>query len=861
MAILEQLTQSEIEFMEMFYDPRAMVENLFPENLNAPQLWDADAKCIAKGSLITMGDFTTKPIEDINIGDVLLTFGENNHEFTRSKVLNKIYSGKKEVVEISTMCGRKLLTTIDHKILAKAHSRSQWAWTETKTLLNHEIISINSIENREDYLYGQLLGLIISDGSYKEKYQGTVLIYQKTELLAVRWLLKELNIAYNEAQDKIVNRFTLFWDGKTNNGHRLMSFLFHKKEQSKSAKLGFLSGMILGDGTYYRDHGWSIIQKDGIKNDYLIQCFRELDIHYAHYKNESNKINRYTFIPLALPIYNDASVKVLKFFNFQDKKRRKTTNSLALRDNVIGLKISGETDCYDLTTEHGTFIANDILVHNCIDVRLYQVPMLNFSYMYADDDKINPKENFRKKVAAGTCFNIGSRGIGKSFLFINMDAALATIYMPGDESCIASFDAKHLKNVTSKVALLVDSHKFFKMYHMKGAKKAVSRDPHTILLSNGHLQKGVNENINDQEKCGEAFHSQHYKLLFYEESSYMSEEGTKKRVDSGHPFGHMQRLSGIPDLRIGSPLGAILTNPKNKNWIVRLPQYARADFDDETKAKLVQEYNGENSIAYKLNVLGEIIEGAMGFWDMERIRAKAYKEDRAIKTFEISKDNFHNFEQRVVIDRLPCQKCFICGDIGQGASPTEVIIVFYDGIKYKVVYNITIYKLITEEQINVFKWIYDKLGGGYIGLDATGGYGEAIAEGLLRKGIPAEHVIPVHFGSNITIDLQKDETTGRVILDRNGKPLIREENTMDFAMQRLEKFLYAGDLEVYQDEKFLKEFSGFIVRQTGLRKSYGSTTTDHLHQAYQVWGITQFLSEQKAGISNRGTTRALASCS
>ena len=127
----------------------------------------------------------------------------------------------------------------------------------------------------------------------------------------------------------------------------------------------------------------------------------------------------------------------------------------------------------------------------------------------------------------------------------------------------------------------------------------------------------------------------------------MSKLGTEKRIDSGDNTGYIERISGIPDIRIDSPLGKILHDPKNANWICRIPQYVMESWDERERKTKIAKYNGESSMAYKLNVEGEIIEGATGYWDMERLRkASRYgKSGNKIKFFEVDKNKFHRLDQ------------------------------------------------------------------------------------------------------------------------------------------------------------------------------------------------------------------------
>lgn len=484
---------------------------------------------------------------------------------------------------------------------------------------------------------------------------------------------------------------------------------------------------------------------------------------------------------------------------------------------------------------------------DCKMVRLrpYQFAMQNYSYLYADNDELVSKQNFQNKRGAGKLINVASRNIGKSFLLI-IDAFLNLIHSGAGESCVSSFDFKHLKKICTPIATLSNYHPLFKIFKRKGKQNVRftggGMEVDTML---GHTLYGKNEKVEGNDP-GTDFHGLHAQWWAIEEASYLSREGTEKRVDSVHSEGCIERISGIPDIRIDSPLGEIMANPKNKPWICNLPQMVRSDFDEQTKEEMIEKYNGESSYGFKLNVLGEIIEGAQGFWDMERLRrmTRYGKTGTKVKFFEIDKQKYHKLDQILVIDRLPCQSAWIASDIGTTGSPSEIIIVFFDGEKYKYHYNIALYKLTTHEQAIVFKWIYDRLGGAFIALDATNSDGRSILDDLLRMGVPQDDLTSVRFNKNIEVDFLKDEKTGRVLRDKQGQPLMKEENTLDWAMLQMEKLFYGGLIEVPQQEKFIANFSNFIMKQTGMRRSYGSLTgDDHLHQSWQVFCICQFLNE------------------
>jgi len=475
-----------------------------------------------------------------------------------------------------------------------------------------------------------------------------------------------------------------------------------------------------------------------------------------------------------------------------------------------------------------------------VKIRNYQMAWQPYHWMLCDDTRLKQEENLKKKILTGTCYNLGGRASGKSFDFIQMDIPINSIHTPGDETCLGSATAGFLKKVASPIINTMREHPFFAIFKKQGKSEGiVAGNDMEVQSRNGSVIIGRNEKI-DSPEPGVRFQGLHYKTFYYEESSYQTEAGEQKRVDSGSPLGVINRFSGIPDIRIGSPLGKILYNEDNKKYVCRLPQSVRADWNDELRKQKADEYNGESSLAYKLNVLGEIVEGAEGYWDIQRIRKHCLNKDRKIKHFDIDKKRFKNFKQYLVIDRLPAEQIYVCADIGAGARPTEIIIIFYNGKKYQYIYNISLNKLSSQEQAEIFAHIYNKLGSCFIGIDATTDYG--IVERLKKdySFINPAHIFGIDLRKNIDYDFEKNKNTGRILRNNDGSPVLKKMVGIDFAMQQLEYLFYEGHIDIPLDNKFFKEFSDFIVLQSGLRKKYDTSSTDDLHQAFQIFAITRW---------------------
>lgn len=479
-------------------------------------------------------------------------------------------------------------------------------------------------------------------------------------------------------------------------------------------------------------------------------------------------------------------------------------------------------------------------VSDTIYLRSYQHAMLNYSYIYADDPKKSKFENFRIKKMVGDGYHFGSRETGKSYMLI-IDVILSIIHGI-KEGIVVSDCASHLKKITEPIANFMESHKFLKIFHLKDSRaNTVKRDYLTITSETGTVIRDVNEK-SDTDKAGDLYQGKHSETRWYEENSFSSTLGNEKAIGAVGNYGRIERLSGIPDLCIGSPMGKILQNKNLKPWIWQLPQYVKMTWNDKIEQEKIEAYKGANSASYRLNVLAETVEGAFGFFDMERLREASEDKGKRVKYFEVGKENFSKFEQSLIVERMAgTKKCFIAADLGFGAAPTEIIIIFFDGKKYKYVYNIPLFRLSPEEQPDIFYWLYHKLGGAYISLDSTSD-NSAMIERLAKKGIPRDHLLAVRFNENIEIGFEKDEEDN-VLVDKFGDPIMKEMYCETFSYQEMERLFYSGEMRIPSDEKFLNQFTNIICKQTKTRPMFDSKGENHLVQSWQVWSISRFLNE------------------
>lgn len=490
-----------------------------------------------------------------------------------------------------------------------------------------------------------------------------------------------------------------------------------------------------------------------------------------------------------------------------------------------------------------------------IKVRPYQYPMLNYSYLFAKDKRKSKTLLYRIKKYAGELINLAARGIGKSFCAI-CDAFFTLIHTEGSESCVSSFDGKHLRKISWPIKNFAEHHPLFQIFRRKGKSVRFAHGELEIETLKGHNMYGKNEDIGNPDP-GDAFHSLHCCWWLYDEAQRMSEKGTEKRVDAiDMERGCINRLSGIPDVRIGSPLGQIFNDEDNKTFICRIPQFIMPGWTEEYAKDQAKKYKGRDSIAWKLNVEAEIIEGAFGFWDIERIKENCLRKNKEIKHMEVNKETFHMFKQKIILERLPCEQVFVCLDMGEGSAPSEIIILFYDGKKYKYHYNISLHKLTTFEQEEILWYIYNKLKECFIATDATSVSGRDIIDNLVRRGVPKENTLKVNFNENIDVDFIYENDGKTVKIDvKSGQPLMRRERADQFAMPELERLFYSSLIEIPNQYKFFYQFGNIVAKRMINYVKYGSSIAeDHLHAAFMVFAVCRHFNQFKLQNKQEETT-------
>lgn len=477
------------------------------------------------------------------------------------------------------------------------------------------------------------------------------------------------------------------------------------------------------------------------------------------------------------------------------------------------------------------------------EVRNYQIPFLSFDTLYYENPKLTKKQNFEIKKGLAEGFALGGRLTGKSLIHLIIDSLIALFHKTFILGTISSSDLNRIRAVMEKILACLKHHPVFNLIKTD----AVRSPAYSIRAENGCLLESVNNNLSGKNPGGN-WYGKHCDKNWEEESSFLTDAVTHKKKMSEAELGCIYRLSGMTTFSKVSPMGRIFYDLKNKRKIINLPSYVSPYYDKKREEDNIQEFGGKNSHGYQVQILGKVMESGDSVFDMDRIR-ETYRYDKKgnpvlIKSFEVNKDNYLRFRENIIIEKpINAEQTIVALDKGEGAAPTEIIILFKVNKKFKYEYNITLFKLKPDEDEEVINHIVEKIKPNIIGIDYTSGTGKILYINLIKKY--PENVIGVSFNEKIEVDFEKDEK-GQVKHDKSGKTLFKTESVVDWSIQCLKDIFYNQKVECLVDYKLDQQFSGVISATSKQGKVlYGYKGANHQFQAWQVFGIVNFLTEFK----------------
>ena len=339
-----------------------------------------NARCLVGDSKILMAGYTWKNLKDVSVGDCIIgveePVGGSPRKFVSSEVLEVFPAMMADVGYLELENGIRLGCTPDHRILSK-HGR----WIPANKLTNSDPPKWNAspvdYNENKDYLLGYLSGAWKSDGMIRiieasdfdgYTYRARFAVKDEEFINYVQYVMEVFNLTFRRGKMK----WNAPYDGKAIYIYNKENVLLLKKliqipmVITKDWARGFLAGFYDGDGNFSEGLMIRISNTKKELIDILSKCLDTLTFKWS-----VSKYSREKYEGLDCYILNvlGGLSERMRFFGLcQPKIPRKKRISSTVRGimKITNFTLSGKELVYNLETETGNYIANGLIVHNCV---------------------------------------------------------------------------------------------------------------------------------------------------------------------------------------------------------------------------------------------------------------------------------------------------------------------------------------------------------------------------------------------------------------------------------------------------------------------------------------------------------------
>ncbi len=337
--------------------------------------------CLDPETFVLYEDFTWRRLGDVQVGDVLIGFDENEPTEGRERklkktVVNAVWRTCKPAMRVTTDKA-EVICSGDHRFLA--HGFSRWLYAKNFSL-GTQLRTIGCFPaqiNNDQYASGYLMGMTDGDGTWRftpgqrSDKKGFPQCYWRVALADEEGLY---------AVQCHLSRFGLVADIRpfsVNNGHGYrksmqrieirsissLAALDQVLEYQENADFGsgYLAGIFDAEGSFHRN-----IRIANKNRSYLDRVVAYAELIGLSFKIEPKRPNEV----MNARLYGGLPDKIAFFTLTQPTIKRKTeaflgTSVDAEAAAVTKLELLGERELIDIETTTHTFFANGLATHNC----------------------------------------------------------------------------------------------------------------------------------------------------------------------------------------------------------------------------------------------------------------------------------------------------------------------------------------------------------------------------------------------------------------------------------------------------------------------------------------------------------------
>jgi intein/homing endonuclease len=332
-----------------------------------------------------------------------------------------------------------------------------------------------------------------------------------------------------------------------------------------------LVGCLLGDAYLTKDTNCKLVFTQGKKQEnyfnYKKKCFYNIFQTKKRRKNKEFERLINSISESKAKIFRASSVPNIDLNEFRDFKYNKINNSYRDINKKILNKYFSE---------------------------------ISLAFWFMDDGSTKICKNGRVNVRLHTNgFSLNSQKILKKILF---DRFKIDCNICGDKYYYLSFDkvnSKKILDIVSKYLtedLLYKTNikaKFIDLIDCKYNLAPIKIEKIEKILNSSWTMYDIEVEDNHNFFANEILIS----------NSFETEEVYKKRIDSRHEAGCIQRISGMTNFTKYSPAGRIYYDYSKRPWVMNIPQYVNPFWDDLEKEKAIKKHGGENCFDESTEIL------------------------------------------------------------------------------------------------------------------------------------------------------------------------------------------------------------------------------------------------------------------
>jgi len=130
----------------------------FPEHNQAPR---NTYQCLHPEELVWMANGTKKMIQDIQIGEDVLSFHPETFDISKTRVVNHfVRKNEFPIHKITTISGRTIKATSDHKFMTNS------GWKTVTDILNDQSLNILAFQNIDNYVFESIENIILEPDGF-----------------------------------------------------------------------------------------------------------------------------------------------------------------------------------------------------------------------------------------------------------------------------------------------------------------------------------------------------------------------------------------------------------------------------------------------------------------------------------------------------------------------------------------------------------------------------------------------------------------------------------------------------------------------------------------------------------------------